>query len=72
MNSSAIDALIFFGSILLLAGIITFPTLGFGGLLAVGATLYFGLALVNGAGRAENRHKNSQNGGKQKRGNRRG
>lgn len=58
MNSSPVNTLIEFGSLALLASLITFPVLGFTGFFAVLFLLYMGLALVNGAGKAEQRYNN--------------
>lgn len=71
MSANPADTLVFFGALLVGACLLTYPATGFTGIAAVIGVIYFGLALVNGAGKAEKRysnHKNRQGGRGKKRG----
>lgn len=58
MNSGPVESLVFLGGLAVCASFIAFPVLGFTGIFSAIFFVYMGLALVNGAGTAEQRHKN--------------
>ena len=49
------DAFVGYAGFIVLAAIIGFPAMGFGGVISAVVMIYFGLALVNGAGTAAKR-----------------
>ena len=54
------ETFIGFSGLVGLAAILCLPALGFGGLLAAAATIYFGLVLTNGADTAAKRRSKRQ------------